>query len=97
MQTQEPVTDAESPLYRLKSGEHVSRYLVNKVLRLKHEENGGILFNDLVMRCQDDLSGNHLRIVYFDGSLRRLAELAFLDDDWTVPHTIREIALDLAR
>lgn len=96
MQTDVSVASEESPIVRLKCGEIVSRFQYKRVLDLKQEENGAILFNDLVLRCRDDAEGFSVQYVYFDGSLRRLRELGFLDDDDEVPASIRAIALSIA-
>ena len=95
MQTQEASSKKLSPVVRLENSAQVSRHLLHKVLRLKSEENGEILFNDLVMRCHDDSAGEDIRYVYFDGSISRLGSLGFLQPDGTVYKTLRDIVLSL--
>lgn len=95
MQTESSAVAEESPFVRLRCGELVSRHQLNRVLSLKHEENGEILLNDLILRSQDDSDGFSTQFLYFDGSLRRLEELGFLDEGWNVPASIRAIALSL--
>jgi len=96
MQTQEVAPTDPNPVFRLKNGTLVSRHLVNKVLSLKNDENGALLFNDLLMRCQDEPSEEEIRFVYFDGSISRLGSLGFLAPGGSVIQTFRDIVLDLA-
>ena len=97
MQTQEVGIAKPNPVVRLKSGALVSQALVKRVVEMMDGENGALLFNDLVMRCQDEFGSEEMRFVYFDGSISRLGTLGFLQPDGNVYPTFREIALDLAR
>lgn len=91
MELQSSLTE-ETPVVVLKTGNKASRFLVKEVMAMikqiqEDTQNGAILLNDLVMKCQDE---EHR---FFDGCQWKLSTLGFLDTDGLVKPSMKEIIL----